>query len=158
MRSVSEVVWAAAHGRGMPVPYRACKLTRYLQDTLCPSGDISCCLNQLLRLSIAPSVECRVLCSGPACFWRHLMLGAILRLAPFMLGVMSFLAPFHVSVMTCLTLCQRQSLENFTLLVRVANMYASWVVELPAGSSLADIGTDISILLCFCMDCPAAKL
>ncbi|KAL0051815.1 hypothetical protein WJX82_002647 [Trebouxia sp. C0006] len=38
MRSVSEVVWAAAHGKGVPVPNRACKLTRYLQDTLCPSG------------------------------------------------------------------------------------------------------------------------
>ena len=38
MRSVSEVVWAAAHGKGVPVPNRACKLTRYLQDTLCSSG------------------------------------------------------------------------------------------------------------------------
>ncbi|KAL0034861.1 hypothetical protein WJX77_010604 [Trebouxia sp. C0004] len=38
MRSVSEVVWAAAHGKGVPVPNRACKLTRYLRDTLCPSG------------------------------------------------------------------------------------------------------------------------
>lgn len=39
MRAVSEVVWAAAHGKGVPVPNRACKLTRYLQDTLCPSGE-----------------------------------------------------------------------------------------------------------------------
>ena len=39
MRAVSEMVWAAAHGKGVPVPHRACKLTRYLQDTLCPSGE-----------------------------------------------------------------------------------------------------------------------
>ena len=40
MRSVAEVVWAAAHGKGLPVPHQACKLTRYLQDTLCPSGEL----------------------------------------------------------------------------------------------------------------------
>ena len=38
MRAVAEVVWAAAHGKGVPVPHRQCKLTRYLQDTLNPSG------------------------------------------------------------------------------------------------------------------------
>lgn len=36
--AVSEVVWAAARGRHVPVPYRLSKLTRYLQDTLKPSG------------------------------------------------------------------------------------------------------------------------
>ena len=40
MRAVAEVVWAAAHGKGVPVPHRQCKLTRYLQDTLHPAGEL----------------------------------------------------------------------------------------------------------------------
>ncbi len=35
---VSEVVWAAARGHGVPVPWRLSRLTRYLQDTLQPTG------------------------------------------------------------------------------------------------------------------------
>lgn len=44
MRAVAEVVWAAAHGQGIPVPHRQSKLTRYLQDTLKPSGETQSCL------------------------------------------------------------------------------------------------------------------
>lgn len=45
MRTVAEVVWAAAHGKGVPVPHRQCKLTRYLQDTLHPQGQPCCVLH-----------------------------------------------------------------------------------------------------------------
>ena len=75
MRSVSEVVWAAAHGKGMPVPYRACKLTRYLQDTLCPSGKSPCRLKQLLH------VQCH-LCFSPVLNLAYLVFDITLRLAP----------------------------------------------------------------------------
>ena len=73
MRSVSEVVWAAAHGKGMPVPYRACKLTRYLQDTLCPSGNITCCPKQL------PGMHCAI--STLFLDSPHLISGTVLYLA-----------------------------------------------------------------------------
>lgn len=46
MRAVAEVVWAAAHAKGVPVPHRQCKLTRYLQDTLHPEGEL-CELTQV---------------------------------------------------------------------------------------------------------------
>lgn len=82
MRSVSEVVWAAAHGKGMPVPYRACKLTRYLQDTLCPSGESTCCPKQPTAC-IVSSVLSPVLTLTLCCVWRHLASSAVSCLAPF---------------------------------------------------------------------------
>lgn len=36
--ALAEVVWAARRSHRVPVPYRLCKLTRYLQDTLTPAG------------------------------------------------------------------------------------------------------------------------
>ena len=42
MWAVSEVVWAALRGRNVPVPYRLTNLTRYLKDTLKPSGPAFC--------------------------------------------------------------------------------------------------------------------
>lgn len=107
-----------------------------------PASSLATCRTPCAPLvtSLAASTNCcasllhHLLSSGPACVWRHLVLGAMPVLASFCAHVVS---------------CQRQCLENWTLLVQAADMYASWFLELPAGNSnsLADTGQDMSIAM-----------
>ncbi|KAK9813039.1 hypothetical protein WJX72_007912 [[Myrmecia] bisecta] len=76
MWAVSEVIWAAARGRNIPVPYRLCKLTRYLQDTLTPSG------KALVLLCVNPAEEARAASLSTLALGARMMpsTGAILRM------------------------------------------------------------------------------